>query len=93
MTSCFSLAAFNILSSSLISAILIKIFFRVDLFGFFLFGLCASWTWMSVSFLRLGKFSGIISSSKFSAPFSLSSLSGTPIKQNASTTDVVSEVS
>ena len=41
--------------------------------------LCASWIWISVSFPRLGKFSAIISSNKFSAAFSLSSLSGTPI--------------
>ena len=34
--------------------------------------LCASWIWISVSFPRLGKFSAIISSNKFSAPFSLS---------------------
>ena len=37
--------------------------------------LCASWIWISVSFPILGKFSAIVSSNKFSAPFSLSSLS------------------
>ena len=49
-------------------------------------GLCASWTWISVSFLRLGMFSAIILSNKLSV--SLSSHSGT----NISTLDVVSEV-
>lgn len=38
-----------------------------------------SWIWISASFLRLGKFSAIISSSKFSIPFSLSSPSRTCI--------------
>ena len=45
-----------------------------------LFGtLCASWTWMSVFFPRLGKFSAIMPLNMFSAPFSLSSSFGTPI--------------
>ena len=35
--------------------------------------LCASWTWVTVSFLMLGKFSAIISSNVFSGPFSVSS--------------------
>ena len=44
------------------------------LFGFILFGtLCASCTWISVSFFRFGKFSAIISSNTFLIPFSLSS--------------------
>ena len=82
VTSCFSLAAFKILSLLLFFTNLITTCLSVDLFGFILFGtLCASWTWMSVSFPRLGKFSAIISSNKLSAPFSLSSLSGTPIVQ------------
>ena len=42
-------------------------------------GLCASWTWVAVSFPMLGKFSTIISSNIFSCPFSLPSPSGTPI--------------
>ena len=52
----------------------------VLLFGLILYGtLCPSWTWMTVSFSRLGKFSPVISSNMFSAPFYLSSPSGTPI--------------
>ena len=38
--------------------------------GFILFGtLWVSWTWVSISFSILGKFSAIISSSIFSCPF------------------------
>uniref|UniRef100_A0A9L0INV3 Uncharacterized protein n=1 Tax=Equus asinus TaxID=9793 RepID=A0A9L0INV3_EQUAS len=79
---CLSLAAFRILSFSLILDILIVTCLDVGLFGFILFGaLCDSCTWMSVSFLRLGMFSTIISSNRFSAPLSLSSPSGTHIIQ------------
>uniref|UniRef100_A0A9L0RMJ1 Uncharacterized protein n=1 Tax=Equus caballus TaxID=9796 RepID=A0A9L0RMJ1_HORSE len=75
-----SLAAFRIISLSLILDTLIIICLGVGLFGLILFGaLCASCTWMSVCFLKLGKFSSIISSNKFSATLSLSSTSGTPI--------------
>lgn len=46
----------------------------MDFFGFRLFGsLCVSWTWMSVSSRRLGKFSAITYSSKISVPLSISS--------------------
>ena len=41
----------------------------IDFFGFILFGaVCVSWIQMSVSYPRLGKFSAIMSSNKFS-PF------------------------
>ena len=53
----------------------------VVLFGSNFFGtLCASWTWMSISFTRLGMFSFIIISNKFSISYS-SSPSGTPMIQ------------
>lgn len=43
----------------------------IDISEFIFFGiLCAFRTWMSVVFLRLGEFTAIISSTKFSAPFS-----------------------
>ena len=44
-------------------------------------GLRASWTWLTVSFLTLGKFSAITSSNIFSGPFSLSFPSGTSVIQ------------
>ena len=48
--------------------------------GFILFGtLWVYWTWMTISFPILGKFSTIISSSIFSWSFFLSSSSGTPM--------------
>ena len=54
--------------------------FGVFLFGSIFFGnLWASWTCMSVSFTRLGKFSFIIFSNKFSISCYSSSLPGTPI--------------
>ena len=55
VTCCFSLAAFNILS--LFFSILIIMCLGVVLFGLILFGtLFDSWTWMFVSFPKLGKF-------------------------------------
>ena len=49
------------------------------LFGFILYGtLCASWTWLTLSFSMLGQFSSIISSKIFSYLFFFSS-SGTCI--------------
>ena len=78
LTCCFSLGASNILSLALIFAILI-----VSQYGPFwvdtVESLCASWTWISVSFARLRNFSAIMTSNKLSAPFSLSSPSRTPI--------------
>ena len=74
---CFSLAAFNICSLCLIFVNLINMCLGVFHLGFILFGaLWVSWTWVIISFLILGKFSTIISSSIFSWSFFLSS-SGT----------------
>ena len=73
----FSLAAFNICSLCLIFINLINMCLGVFCLGFTLFGtLWVSWTWVTISFPILGKFSTIISSSIFSCPFFLSS-SGT----------------
>ena len=57
---------------SLIFVGLISVCLVVLLLGFILPGtLCASWTWLTISFPMFGKFSGIISSNIFSGPFSL----------------------
>ena len=80
--SCFSLAAFNIFSLYLIFDSLINMCLGMFQFGFILYGtLCASWTWLTIFFPMLGKFSTIISSNIFSVPFFFSSFSGTPIIQ------------
>ena len=77
-----SFSAFNNFSWSLIFANLITMCLRVFLLGFILYGTrCGSWTWVTISFPMLGKFSAIISSNIFYGPFSLSSPSGTPIMQ------------
>ena len=78
----FSLTDFNILSLSLIFATSITMCLIVFLFGLILNGtLYTSWTWMFVSFLKLGKLLAIIFSIMFSALFSLSSSSGTTLMQ------------
>ena len=70
---CFSLAACNSLSLCLIFVSFISMCLGVFLLGFILYGtLCASWTWLAISFSVLGKFSTTISSKIFSYPsFSL----------------------
>ena len=74
MTLWFSLAAFRLLSLSLIFATLITICVGVGLFAFIFKGtLCASCTWISVSFFWFGKFLALISSDTFSVPFYFSS--------------------
>ena len=81
MCCCFSLAALNICSLCLIFVNLINMCLGVFCFGFVLFGtLWVSWTWMTVSFPILRKFSTVISSSIFPWPFFLSS-SVTPMIQ------------
>ena len=61
---------------------LITVCLEVFFLGFILFGaLWVSWTWVTISFPILGKFSTIISTSVFSWPFFLSSSSGTPMTQ------------
>ena len=76
---CFSLLL--LLESSLfLTFAILLICLGMSLFEFILFGtLCASYTWISASFLNFGKFSAIISSNTFSIPFCLSSSSGTSI--------------
>ena len=94
VTCFFSLAAFDILSLSCIFATLLTPCLGVFLFGLILFGtLCAFWTWMSVSFPSFGKFSAIISSNMFSAPFLSLFSFWDSYNANVSMLDVVSEVS
>ena len=62
----FSLVAFNILCVSLIFVSLITMCLGVFLLRFILSGtLCGSWTWLTLSFLMLNKFSAIMSSNIF----------------------------
>ena len=80
-TCCFSLAAssFNVLSLCLVFVSLICMRLGMFLLEFILYEtLCASWTWLTISFSMLGKFSTIVSSKFFSYPFFFSS-SGTHI--------------
>ena len=89
----FSLVAFNNFSLSLIFANLITVCLGVFLLGFILYGiLCASWTWVAISFPMLGKFSTIISSNIFSGSFSLFSF-WDPYNANVAVFNVVPEVS
>ena len=75
----FSLTDFSILSLSLIFATLIIMHLVVFLFALILNGtLYSFWTWMFVSFLKLGKLLAIIFSIMFSALFSSS---GTTLMQ------------
>ena len=79
---CFSLAAFNILSLCLVCFSLISMCLGVFLLGFIMYGtLCASWTWLTISFSMLQKFSTIISSKIFLYAFFFSSSSGTTVIQ------------
>ena len=51
VTCCFSLAAFNILSLCLVFVCFISMCFGVFILEFILYGtLCASWTWLTISF-------------------------------------------
>ena len=82
VTSCFSFAAFNILSLCLVFVSLCLGMFPHSYTGFILYRtLGTSWTWLTISFSMLGKFSTIISSKIFSYSLFFSSSSGTPIIQ------------
>ena len=76
ITCCFSLATFNILYLCLVFVSLVSVCLGMLLLGFILYGtLCTSWTWSTISFSILGKFS-IIISSKTSHTLSFSLLLG-----------------
>ena len=80
VTVSFPLAAFRVLFLFLIFGNLMMTCLGVFLLGSYFFGtLWASWSsWKSISFTRLGKFSFIICSNKFSISCWCSSPSGTP---------------
>ena len=90
----FFLVAFNILSLSLIFVSVITVCLTMFLLGFILPGiLCASWTWLSISFPMLGKFSAIILQI-FSQVLPLSLFSfWDPCNANVVASNVVLEVS
>ena len=74
VTFCFSLAVFNILSLCFIFVSLISMCLGMFLLGFILYGtVCTSWTWLTIYFSMLRKFSTIILS-KFSRTLSFSLL-------------------
>ena len=78
----FLFAPFNSVFLSLFFAILITMSLGVVLFGLILFWpYCVYWTWVSVLFPRLGKFSAFMSSRMFYTPFSFLFPSGTSIMQ------------
>ena len=80
VTLCFSLAAFKILSLYFTFGILIMMCLGMVLFRSNFFGtLCASWTYMSISFSKLRNFSFLIFSNKFSISCCSSSPSVTPM--------------
>ena len=78
----FSLVAFNILSLSLIFASLITCVLGCSSLGYPTLGAWwASWTWLTISYPMLGKFSAIISSNIFLDSLPLASPSRTPTVQ------------
>ena len=83
---------FNILSLTFVSLIIVCL--CVFLFEIILpETLCASWTWLTVSFPILGKFSVIISSNIISGPFPLFSFWDSPYNANVHAFNIVPEVS
>ena len=82
-----------IFSLSLIFVNLINMCLGMFLLGFILYEtLCTSWTWVTVSFPMIGKFSAIVSSNIFSGPLSLFAF-WDPYNVNVGVFNVVPEVS
>ena len=91
VTCCFSLATFNILYLCLVFVSLISMCLGMFFLGFILYRtLCASWTWLTIFFSMLGKYSTIISSKIFSYPFFFF---WEPYNSNVGAFDIVPEVS
>ena len=88
----FSLAAFNIFSLYLIFDSLINMCLGMFLLGFILCGtLCSSWTWLTISFPLLGKFSTIFK--YFLRPFLFLFFFWDPYNLNAGAFNIVPDVS
>ena len=84
----------NIFSLCLIFVSLISIWFGMFLFGFMLYGtLCASWTWVAISFPMLWKFLALIFLNYFLRPFLLLFFFWDPYNSNVGVFNVVPEVS
>ena len=91
---CFSLVPLNIFCLYLIFDSLINMCFGEFLLGFILYGsLCASWTKLTLSFPKLGKFSTIMSSNIFSVRFLFLFFFSDPYSSNVGAFNVVPEVS
>lgn len=85
---------FNILSLSLIFVSLITMCLSVFFLRFIMTGaLCASWTWLTISFSMLGKISAITSSYIYSCPLSLVFFFWDSYNANVGTLNVVPVVS
>ena len=81
MICCFSIAAVNILSSSLVFVILITVYLCLFLFGLIPYGTLISWTLVTVSFFpRLRTFSAIILFKYFLSPFLSAAAAATAAK-------------
>ena len=93
VTCCFSLAAFSILSLCLLFVSLIIMSLALFLLGFLLYGtLHASWTWLTISFSVLGKFSTVISQN-FLTPFLFLFFFWKPYNSNVGVFDIVPDIS
>ena len=94
VTCCFSLPAFNSLSLCLVFVSLISMCLGVFLLGFILYRtLYTSWTWLTISFSMLGKFSTIISLKFFFILFLYLFFFRDPYNLNVGAFDIVPEVS
>ena len=92
VTCSFSFAAFNIISSCLVFISLISMCLGMFLLGLVLYGtLWASWTWLTISYFILGKFSTIISTKKFFTSFLFLFFFSEPYNSNVGAFDMVPE--
>ena len=94
VTCCFFIAALNNLLLCLVVFSLISMCLGMSLLGFILYGtLCASHTWLAISFSMLGKFSTIIASKKSLIPFLFLFFFWDPYNSNVGPFNLVPDVS